>query len=353
MPANMLEDMPLQGINTLALAATARYYYRLGDGADLPGLLAFAEAKELPVLVLGGGSNIVLAEDYPGLVIHIALRGISHQTQQAAAEGAVSNTANVVVTAASGENWHQLVMHCLQRGYYGLENLALIPGTVGAAPVQNIGAYGVELAAVFHSLRGWDRQQQCWRTLTLEDCAFGYRDSVFKGALKQRFIITEVSFTLHTEAVVNRGYRGLAQQLAVQGIDRPSPVQLADAVIALRQSKLPDPAQLANAGSFFKNPIITSTQLTALLDRYPQLVYYPAPGGAVKLAAGWLIEQAGWKGRAQGPVAMHHLQALVLVNRGGASGAQVLALAQAVQQQVWQCFAVVLEIEPVVIGAAS
>jgi len=354
MPKNVLEYMPLQGLNTLALAATARYYYRLSESVDLPQILDFAEARELPVLVLGGGSNMVLAEDYPGLVIHIALRGISAQTGLGeGAEGEAISAATVLVTAASGENWHQLVMHCLQCGYYGLENLALIPGTVGAAPVQNIGAYGVELNEVFASVKGWDRQQRRWRTLGPQDCAFGYRDSIFKGALKEHFIITEVSFRLHSEAVVNSGYRALDQQLLAQGIDRPSPQQLADAVIALRQSKLPNPAELANAGSFFKNPVISQAQLRLLLAQYPEVVYYPAPAGGVKLAAAWLIEQAGWKGRALGPVAMHHLQALVLVNRGGASGAQVLALAQAVQQQVWQRFAVTLEIEPDIIAAPA
>jgi UDP-N-acetylmuramate dehydrogenase len=350
-PADILEHMPLQGLNTLALAATARYYYRLSDSANLPKLLAFAERRELPVLVLGGGSNMVLGEDYPGLVIQMAVLGIQVRTPELGTQSDAPET--IIVSAGSGENWHQLVMHCLGCGYYGLENLALIPGTVGAAPVQNIGAYGVELAEVFHSLRGWDCQQRCWRTLWPADCDFGYRDSIFKAALKQRFIITEVRFILRTCATVNSDYRGLNQQLAAQGIKQPSPQQLAQAVITLRQSKLPDPAELPNAGSFFKNPLVAQTQLKTLLEQYPELVYYPAAGGRVKLAAGWLIEQAGWKGRALGPVAMHHLQALVLVNKGGANGAQVLALAAAVQRQVLQCFAVQLEIEPELIVAPT
>ncbi|WP_101759587.1 UDP-N-acetylmuramate dehydrogenase [Oceanicoccus sp. KOV_DT_Chl] len=338
------QQVSLQPYNTLAIAVNARYFVELDKAEALPEYLAFAEQQQLPVLVLGGGSNIVLRQDFPGLVIKISLHGIAAEALDD----------SIIVTAAAGENWHDLVMWCLERGYNGLENLALIPGSVGAAPIQNIGAYGVEFTQVFAHLHGWDIQQQCWRTLSKAECQFAYRDSIFKHALKNQFIVTSVALRLHTEPRVTTSYAALRQYLQQQSLTAPTARQIAAAVIAIRQSKLPDPVVLPNAGSFFKNPIVSQQQAQQLVDQLPALVHYPQDDGSVKLAAGWLLEHAGWKGKQCGLVAMHQQQALVLINVGDgktmASGAQVLAFAKQVQADIQQRFGVILEIEPAIIG---
>ena len=326
----------LSRLNTFALPARARFFAELTDQDELPDLLAFADHQALPVLILGGGSNLVFTEDFPGLVIKMALKGVQFD----------SNNGSCLVTAAAGENWPDLVEHCLDKHCYGLENLSLIPGCVGAAPIQNIGAYGVELKEVFHSLRGWDRLEQCWRTLTSEDCQFAYRDSVFKQELKNRFVITEVTLKLQTEPTVDTHYSALAQALSQQGLQQPSPRQVADAVITIRKSKLPDPFELPNAGSFFKNPIVSGQQAKVLADKFPAMPQYPQSDGRVKLAAAWLIDQAGWKGKQVGDVACHQRQALVLVNNGLADGQQVLNIARKIQSDIKQRYAVELDIEP-------
>lgn len=344
------ENVSLTAANTLALQASARYFFELTDELQIPQALEFARSKNVPVLVLGGGSNIVLTANFPGLVIVNRLRGIS--VEAVGPENAGEDS--VIVSAAAGENWHQLVEFCLQEGYYGLENLALIPGSVGAAPIQNIGAYGVELTRIFHSLRGWDRVEQSWKTLTADDCAFGYRDSIFKGALKGRFIISSVSLTLSLKPEVDTHYDALRLALEAQGWSKPTPQQVAQTVIAIRRSKLPDPADLPNAGSFFKNPVIPSAQAEQLKIDYPGLVSYPQPGSStqvpqVKLAAGWLLERAGWKGKRQGAVGMHEQQSLVLINYAQANGADVLALATSIQRDIQKTFGIELEIEPALI----
>ena len=342
------QQVPLQKYNTLAIPVLAHYFVELRDEKHLPEYLAFAEKKHLPVLILGGGSNIVLTQDFVGLVIKMSLTGISVVEQGDA----------VIVTAAAGENWHDLVTWCLQQGYNGLENLALIPGSVGAAPIQNIGAYGVELTDIFESLSGWDCSSQEWKTLSREDCQFAYRDSIFKHALKNRFIITSVSLRLHLNGEVNVSYGALQQALqqtsqktAAEPTNTPSAQQVADAVIAIRQSKLPDPSVLPNAGSFFKNPVVSAGQATQLLSRFPDMAHYPQADGKVKLAAGWLLEQAGWKGKQLGTVGMHQQQSLVLVNHDveRTNGESVLTLAGQIQQDVQRQFSVTLEIEPTII----
>lgn len=332
------ENISLRELNTLGLSASARYCIEINTEDQLLEALAFAETRQLPWMVLGGGSNIILTTDFPGLVLKMALRGVSVKE-----EGG-----QLIVSAAAGENWHQLVEHCLANGYNGLENLAYIPGTVGAAPIQNIGAYGLELADIFHSLRGWDCEHRCWRSFDRDSCQFAYRDSIFKGRLKGRFIITEVSLALHKNAAVNCDYRALQDHLHQQQISQPSPQQLAAAVIRIRQSKLPDPAQLPNAGSFFKNPLVTGSQAEQLKNLYPGLPCYPQPDGRVKLAAGWLLEHAGWKGKRSGPVGMHAQQALVLINYAGACGADVLSLAREIQRDIKQQFKLDLTIEPAI-----
>ncbi len=287
-------------------------------------------------MVLGGGSNVVLPPKLNALVVKVALSGIDVE----------ESGDDVLLTVSAGENWHGLVEFCLQHGYYGIENLALIPGTVGAAPIQNIGAYGVELESCFHALRGWDIQQQQWRRIDKADCQFGYRDSVFKHQLKDRFIITEVTLRLSRYAQFHTEYPALKQALSECAASELTPRAVADAVIAVRQSKLPDPGQLPNAGSFFKNPVVDVAKACQLKNDFPAMVQYPVDGGYVKLAAGWLIDSCGWKGKSQGAIAVHQQQALVLVNRDGAQQGDVLALAEAIQADVRQRYGVELEIEP-------
>jgi UDP-N-acetylmuramate dehydrogenase len=337
------QNVSLKASNTLALDVVARYFVNVKHDTDIVQALAFADQHALPVLILGGGSNVVFTGDYSGLVIKMSLLGVEFTAQKASLR-------QVMVTAAAGENWHQLVKTCLANHYYGLENLSLIPGCVGAAPIQNIGAYGVELERSFVSLRGWDRQHQCWKTLRADDCQFGYRNSVFKHSLKDRFVITSVSLLLSTEPKVDVSYDALRNQLNTQALaaSQITPEQVAEAVIAIRQSKLPDPAHMPNAGSFFKNPIIEAGRFDTLKQQHPDIVSYPQVDGRVKLAAGWLLQQAGWKGESQGAVGMHSAQALVLVNLGGASGAEVIALAKAIQRDIHRQFGLDLVIEPAV-----
>lgn len=340
MNATILENIVLDKKNTLGLAARARFFSSLNDLKQLAGLLDFADQKNIPFIILGGGSNIVIADDYAGLVISNELRGITVDE--------VDDRA-IFVTAAAGENWHDLVCYCLSKGYSGIENLSLIPGCVGAAPIQNIGAYGVELCDVFESAVGWDCEQQQFRKLDYGQCLFSYRNSVFKTTLKDRFVITSVTLKLSKVKTINCSYEPLSKYLKQQGVTQPTPQQVADAVIAIRKSKLPDPCELANAGSFFKNPIVSANKANDLIKQFPDLISYTLEANKVKLAAGWLLEKAGWKGRRIGPVGMHDQQALVMVNYGGANGQDIIALANKIQRDVLDKFAVELEIEPVII----
>lgn len=332
------EYKSLLDFNTLAIDVSCRYFFEVTLAAEIPETITFAEQQQLPWLVLGGGSNLVFTRDFPGVIIKNALRGVHYQAQDD----------TILLTAAAGESWHQLVTGSLAQGYCGLENLALIPGSVGAAAVQNIGAYGVELEQLFESLTIWDNRNKCWQTLTNADCQFGYRDSVFKHELKDCSVITEIRLQLHRQAIVNTHYAALNERLAQQGIDSDSATaqQVAAAVIEIRQEKLPDPLQLANAGSFFKNPVIEQSHYAQLLLAYPQLPSYAAGEGRVKVPAGWLLEHAGWKGRSLGHFAMHSAQALVLVHLGGGSGAELLAFAEKIKDDIYHTFSIKLEIEP-------
>lgn len=333
-------DADLTRLNTLGLPARARYLAKVGSEAALLQVLRSLTAQRLPVEVLGGGSNLVLAGDVPALVIQPCLMGRRVLSEQGSA---------VLVEAGAGENWHAFTQWTIAQGLSGLENLSLIPGTVGASPVQNIGAYGVEIADVMHSLAVIDRLTGARIELAAADCAFAYRDSLFKSHVPGRYIITQVRFLLSRTPTIKLDYGDIRREIERHGIVRVTPRDVANAVIAIRQSKLPDPAKLGNAGSFFKNPVVPVEQADALRQRYPALVSYPQTAG-VKLAAGWLIEQAGWKGRNQGAVGVHDRQALVLVHRGGGSGAQLLQLAADVRASVLGKFGVVLEQEPVIWG---
>ena len=331
----LIENASLKQRNTFGIAANARFWVQVNTQAALRSFLNTVTAKNVPLLVLGGGSNIVFAQDYQGVVLNPNLKGI---------KCVADDGERVIVEAAAGENWHEFVQYCVAQGWYGLENLSLIAGTVGAAPIQNIGAYGVELKDSFVSLEAMSIQTGMMREFALSECAFGYRDSVFKNALKNQYVITAVRFCLSKIARVNVQYGDIAQELLSQGITQANPTQVAQAVIAIRQRKLPNPAQIGNTGSFFKNPVVALAQFEALKAQYPQLVAYPQAQG-MKLAAGWLIEQAGWKEQSLGQAGVYHKQALVLVNLGGVTGAEVVNLAQAIQKSVLEKFGVNLEIE--------
>jgi UDP-N-acetylmuramate dehydrogenase len=327
-------DVDLRAFNTFGLSCRASRLVRVRNEEDVRAVIAHPELGRLPRFILGGGSNIVLTGDVSALVVKVEVPGL---------ELVEAREDAWIVETGAGESWHGLVEWTLARGLPGLENLALIPGTVGAAPVQNIGAYGMELAERFESLDAVDLATGHTRTLDRNECRFGYRDSIFKregGA----FLITRVRLRLPRPWQPVFGYPDLASLP-----EAPTPSEIFDRVCQVRRAKLPDPAEFGNAGSFFKNPVISSRQFRALIEREPSIAHYPLPGGDHKLAAGWLIEACGWKGRSLGRAAVHDRQALVLVNRGGASGHEVMALAAAIQESVFDRFGIRLEPEPVVL----
>lgn len=334
------EHWDLQPYNTFGLAGRARWFAQLQDERELAEVQSFMQETRLPVHVLGGGSNILLRGDIDALVLHVATRGLRLVSEEA--------DGSVVLEAEAGELWHDMVVQSLQWGLAGLENLSLIPGTVGAAPVQNIGAYGVELRDICAGVTVWDWQKAQRRDFSLEECAFAYRDSRFKHEAG-RWLVLRVRFRLSRTANVRLEYGPIRQQLEQLGIQHPTPSDVSQVVCAIRREKLPDPRILGNAGSFFKNPVVSPEQAVALRQRFPELVLYPQADGRVKLAAAWLIDQAGWKGFRIGDAGVHQQQALVLVNYGHATGAQILALAQRIQNDVAERFGVCLEIEPVLL----
>jgi UDP-N-acetylmuramate dehydrogenase len=334
----IVHDFPLTSLNTFGIAARAASYLRIDEAAQLQAALADPQLASLPRLVLGGGSNLLLTGDFNGLVLHIALQG---KTVLAGTD------THHHVRAAAGENWHAFVQWTIDQGLPGLENLSLIPGTVGAAPIQNIGAYGAETKDYFHSLTAFDPATGQCVTMDRDACRFAYRDSIFKQEAGRGLVIVDVTFALPRAWTANLRYAELAQAVAAQGLGAPTPREVADTVIAVRRRKLPDPAEIGNAGSFFKNPVVSADACERLLARYPTLVHHRQADGSEKLAAGWLIDQCGWKGRSLGKAGVYEKQALVLVNRGGATGAEVQALAQAIQADVQAKYGVMLEPEPV------
>lgn len=336
------EHFPLTRFNTFGIAARARFFAAPSSEAQLASLLHSVCARNLPLMVLGGGSNVIFGGDFDGLVIHPDMRGIQ-------CLGADSD--HYLIEAAAGEPWHDFVQYALAQGWHGLENLSLIPGTVGASPIQNIGAYGIEVTDRLHSLTAMEIASGQLREFSHDECRFGYRDSVFKQELRDRYIITRVRFRLLRRPLPKIDYGDIRAELAARGLERPTPRQVAAAVIAIRSRKLPQPSVLGNAGSFFKNPVVSAAKLATLQATWPDIVSYPQGVGA-KLAAGWLIERSGWKGRRIGPVGSYERQALVLVNHGGATGADVVRVARAIQQAVREQFDVELEMEPQVYGGA-
>jgi UDP-N-acetylmuramate dehydrogenase len=339
---HFLRDFPLATFNSFGVAATARQFAVVSSEQQLMQWCA-AHGKATPPFLIGGGSNLLLTHDIEAPVLQLALRG----TRIVFDEG---NT--VLVEAMAGESWHPFVLWTLKQGLCGLENLSLIPGFVGAAPVQNIGAYGVEIAETIESVMTINTQTGEPREFTNSECAFGYRDSVFKHggeASRDRYAITRVRFRLSRKFTPRVDYGELKQELQDAAIVEPSAGDVSRAVIAIRSRKLPDPAVTGNAGSFFKNPVVAADVAAALKSRFPGMPQYPAADGHIKIAAGWLIEQAGWKGRRVGSAGIHSQHALVLVNHGGATGAELWALAQAVKLDVQEKFDIAFEPEPRVV----
>lgn len=329
-------QVSLKPFNSFGVDVRAQLFAEAHSDNDVRDALAYAAAHDTPLLVIGGGSNLLLTADIHALVLRMASRGIRVLSDDGS---------RVVIEAEAGEPWHPFVQHTLAHGFSGLENLSLIPGTVGAAPMQNIGAYGVEIKDVFAGLTALDRESGELRDFTLEDCNFGYRDSLFKQQ-PGRWLILRVRFQLDRAAHLHLEYGPVRQRLSEQGIEQPTPTDVSRAICSIRSEKLPDPAVLGNAGSFFKNPLVSAAVVTRIKTQHPDLVAYAQPDGQMKLAAGWLIERAGWKGFRDGDAGVHKLQALVLVNYGTATGLQLLDLAQRIQQDIAERFHVELEMEP-------
>ena len=337
MSLDIRANQSLKPYNTFGIDVRAAFFVSVHSDGELEQALAWAATRNLRVLVIGGGSNLLLTTDLSELlVVRMDNRGVRVLEE---------NGDQVLLEAEAGEPWHPFVLQTLELGLAGLENLSLIPGTVGAAPMQNIGAYGVEIKDVFAGLTALDRYTLQVRDFSVTDCAFGYRDSVFKRQ-PGRWVILRVRFKLSRSAPVHLDYGPVRQRLAEQGIQHPTPKDVSAAICSIRREKLPDPAELGNAGSFFKNPVVTAPVLDAIRREHPDAVAYPQADGLFKLAAGWLIERAGWKGYRDGDAGVHRLQSLVLVNYGGASGQELYALAQRIQDDIQSRFGVALEMEP-------
>ncbi|MBO9563505.1 MAG: UDP-N-acetylmuramate dehydrogenase [Niastella sp.] len=332
---NMLNNVSLRSYNTMGIDTKARAFATFSDADELSALLA-QRATATPLLVLGGGSNILFTKDYDGLVLKNEMKGIN----------IVKEDANhVYIQSGAGESWHGFVQHCLQRNLAGVENLSLIPGNVGASPMQNIGAYGVEIKDVFEELEAYHIHDKKIHTFSVNDCQFGYRESVFKRQYRDQFIILNVTYRLNKTPRFNTSYGAIEQELQHMGIQELSIQAVSQAVINIRRSKLPDPNEIGNAGSFFKNPSIPAGQYAQLQQSFPGIVGYTNADGSVKLAAGWLIEQCGWKGVRRGDAGCHARQALVLVNYGHATGKEIYDLSEDILQSVKAKFGVELERE--------
>jgi len=335
-------NISLKKYNTFGIDVTAKYFASFNAVDTLEQFLQYdevmaaAQKKQSPVLILGGGSNMLFTKDVDGIVLKNEIKGITIVNE---------DDDHVYIKTGAGENWHQFVLHCIKNNFAGVENLSLIPGNVGASPMQNIGAYGVEIKDVFHSLQAFHLEEKRMVSFSLDDCAFGYRESVFKKQFKNQFVITEVVFKLHKKPVFNTSYGAIEQELEKMGVQQLSIKAISDAVINIRSSKLPDPDVIGNAGSFFKNPEIGAAHFSDLKHVYPGMVGYELPNEKVKLAAGWLIEQCGWKGYRDGDAGCHTKQALVLVNYGNAKGDEIYSLSEKIIVSVKEKFGVQMERE--------
>lgn len=337
---NIQQNISLKKYNTFGIEAAAKYFATFSSIEQLKNSLEFiqpqTENNKPQTIILGGGSNILFTKNYDGLVLKNELKGIELVNE---------DDEFVYVKAAAGENWHQFVLHCISNNWAGAENLSLIPGNVGASPMQNIGAYGMEIKDVFHSLEAFHKNDKAVVTFNLNDCEFGYRESVFKRKYKDQFVITSVTYKLKKKPTFNITYGAIEQELQHMNVKELSIKAVSDAVINIRSSKLPNPAEIGNAGSFFKNPEILNEQFESLQLSFPNIVGYNLHNGKTKLAAGWLIEQCGWKGYREGDAGCHAKQALVLVNYGNATGKTIYALSEKILQSVQEKFGVLLERE--------
>lgn len=338
------ENIPLAGLTSFGVHASAKYFASFTSAGELNELAALKpfSGKAVPMIVLGGGTNVLFTKNYPGLVLHNEIMGIKIIKE---------DQHHIYLHAGAGENWHQLVIHCVKNDYAGMENLSLIPGRVGASPMQNIGAYGVELKDIFFSLEAFHIHDRKIVNFSLNDCQFGYRESVFKGKYKDQFIITGVTYRLNKTPVFNTSYGAINMELEKMNISELTIQAISQAVMNIRTGKLPDPVKLGNAGSFFKNPIISADAYSRLKETFPTIPGYASGNDDIKLAAGWLIEQCGpkqgvsWKGYRHGEAGCYEKQSLVLVNYGNASGHDILELSNQIKASVLGKFAVKLEIE--------
>lgn len=332
------ENFDLQPFNTFGISVNCDYFGRFSSVEELKKQLAEVRKLNLPLLILGGGSNLLLTQDFKGIVLRNEIKGIEvvSETEQ-----------DAIVRSGAGEIWHEFVLNCLDKNLAGIENLSLIPGSVGASPMQNIGAYGVEIKDTFYQLEALHIETGEVHTFNNQQCAFGYRESVFKRDLKNQYIITYVEFRLQKEAKVNTSYGAINDELKAQGIVNPTIKDVSNAVIAIRQSKLPNPKEIGNAGSFFKNPVVDKSHGEQLKVLFPEIPMYPVPNDEtkVKLAAGWLIEKAGFKGMRIENYGVHVKQALVLVNYGGSKGQDIFDLSTKILATIEEKFGVLLERE--------
>jgi UDP-N-acetylmuramate dehydrogenase len=329
------ENVSLKHLNTFGVEANARWFIDIKTEEDLSEVFADERLKNYPRLIMGGGSNMLFTQDFHGLVVHVNIHGISN----------TSLDNDIYVKAGGGEAWNDLVNYCVDNEFAGIENLSLIPGSVGASPVQNIGAYGVELEDIFHSCKAFEISNGKFRTFTKQDCRFSYRDSIFKSDYKELYIITEVTFRLSKTFKPNVSYGAILQELDNRKISKPTIKEISTVVSHIRVSKLPDPKTIGNAGSFFKNPLIPVGKFVQLQSNFPDIIHYPAPNDFIKLAAGWMIEKCGWKGKVIGNTGTWKNQALVLVNHGEATGYEIFNLSELIIESVKSRFNVKLERE--------
>lgn len=328
-------DISLKSFNTFGIDVKAKHFADVFSIQDLIDLKKSSVFSEKNVFILGGGSNLLLTKDYNGLIIKISNKGIAHK----------SADNKILVSAAAGEVWNDLVQYCVKNNLQGIENLSLIPGSVGASPIQNIGAYGVELKDVFHSLKAFEIATGEERSFNKLECKFSYRESIFKQEFKNKYIITEVTLELEDRGNLNLTYGSIMEELKNRSIEHPSIKDVSEVVSSIRVSKLPDPSTIGNSGSFFKNPIVSKTIADFLKNKFPEMVQYPVDTNTTKIAAGWLIEDCGWKGKSIGNVATWKNQALVIVNLGGASGKEVFEFSQNIIDSVQEKFGIELERE--------
>ena len=330
------EHYNIKQLNTFGIKVDAKYFTEVASVSEVKEAVEYSERLKLPVLILGGGSNLLFTKDFNGIVIKINLKGIAKLGE---------DDRQVYIKASAGENWDEFVNYCCDAGYYGLENLSLIPGNVGASPIQNIGAYGVEIKDHFHELEFYDFAKRGIRVFINSDCNFGYRNSIFKNELRQKGVVLSVTFKLDKIPAFKTEYGAIKEELDRMELVNLTAKDIRKAVIKIRRSKLPDPAETGNAGSFFKNPVVTIKKYNELLARFPKPVSYKQYDGSYKLAAGWLIDQCGWKGYREGDAGVHKNQALVLVNYGNATGKEIYNLSEKIKTSVFKKFGVELERE--------